>query len=265
VNRSVLNFAKLATKSWGEPIYQLRKELGLSKLAGNPLVDHKFSPYLVLALFSSVLAKPQPDWAANTVVTGFTFYDDDQNQTELSPELQNFLAMGEPPLVFTLGSANVLNPGVFYRESIQAAIQLNLRAVLLMGGNSLPENLPEGIIATDYAPYSKIFLRACAIVHQGGIGTTAQALRAGRPTLIMPYTYDQPDNAARVKRLGTSRTILREQYLASQVVKELSELIGNPAYATKAEEIGRIVQAEKGVSVACDAIEKQLEEVAILS
>lgn len=265
VNRSVLNFAKLATKSWGEPIYQLRKELGLSKLAGNPLVDHKFSPYLVLALFSSVLAKPQPDWAANTVVTGFTFYDDEQNQAELSLELQHFLDIGEPPLVFTLGSANVLNPGIFYQESIQAAIQLNLRAVLLMGGNPLPKNLPEGNIAIDYAPYSKLFPRACAIIHQGGIGTTAQALRAGRPTLIMPYTYDQPDNAARVRRLGTSRTILREQYLASRVVKELSELIGNPAYATKAEEIGRIVQAEKGVSAACDAIEKQLEEVEILS
>lgn len=81
----------------------------------------------------------------------------------------------------------------------------------------------------------------------------------------MPYTYDQPDNAARVKRLGTSRTILREQYSASRVAKELSELVGNPSYAAKAAEIGRMVQAENGVGVACDAIEKQLEEVAIIS
>ena len=258
VNRGVINIAKSVTKSWAEPIRQMRRELKLPELAGNPLVDDKFSPYLVLALFSSVLAKPQPDWAANTVVTGFTFYDDNQNQSEFTPELRHFLDSGEPPLVFTLGSANVLNPGVFYQESIQAATQLNRRAVLLMGENALLENLPKDIIAMNYAPYSKIFPCACAIVHQGGIGTTAQALRAGRPTLIMPYTYDQPDNAARVERLGTSRTILRKQYSTSQVAKELSELIGNPRYAAKAAEIGCIVQGEDGVGVACDAIEKQL-------
>jgi rhamnosyltransferase subunit B len=258
VNRGVINLAKSVTKSWAEPIHRLRRELKLPELAGNPLVDDKFSPYLVLALFSSVLTKPQPDWAANTVTTGFTFYDGDQDQAELTPELQHFLDAGEPPLVFTLGSANVLSPGVFYPESIEATTQLNRRAVLLMGRNTLPEDLPKDIIAIDYAPYSKIFPHACAIVHQGGIGTTAQALRAGRPTLIMPYTYDQPDNAARVKRLGTSRTILRTQYSASRVAKELSELIGNPRYAAKAVEIGCIVQGEDGVGVACDAIEKQL-------
>jgi rhamnosyltransferase subunit B len=258
VNRGVINLAKSVTKSWAEPIHQLRRELKLPKLAGNPLVDDKFSPYLVLALFSSVLTKTQPDWAENTVMAGFTFYDGDQDKAELTTELQQFLDAGEPPLVFTLGSANVLSPSVFYPESIKATTQLNRRAVLLMGGNTLPEDLPKDIIAIDYAPYSKIFPHACAIVHQGGIGTTAQALRAGRPMLIMPYTYDQPDNAARVKRLGTSRTILRTQYSVSQVAKELGELIGNPRYAAKAAEIGCIVQGEDGVAVACDAIEKQL-------
>jgi UDP:flavonoid glycosyltransferase YjiC (YdhE family) len=258
VNRGVINFAKSVTKSWAEPIYQLRKELKLPELAGNPLVDDKFSPYLVLAMFSSVLAKPQPDWAANSIVTGFTFYDGDRDKAELTPQIQQFLDVGEPPLVFTLGSANVLNPGVFYQESIQTATQLNRRAVLLMGENTLLENLSKSILATNYAPYSKIFPHACAIVHQGGIGTTAQALQAGRPTLIMPYTYDQPDNAARVERLGTSRTISRKQYSASRVAKELGELLENPNYATKAAEIGGIIQAEKGVVVACDAIEKNL-------
>lgn len=80
----------------------------------------------------------------------------------------------------------------------------------------------------------------------------------------MPYTYDQPDSAARVKRLGTSRTILREQYSALRVAKELSELLRNPNYAAKAAEIGRMIQAENGVGRACDAIEKQLEEIDIV-
>ena len=261
VNRGVINIAKLVTKSWTEPIHQLRRELELPELVGNPLIDDKFSPYLVLAMFSSVLAKPQPDWARNTVVTGFTFYDNDLDRVELTLELQKFLNAGEPPIVFTLGSAAVLNPGSFYLESIKAATQLNRRAILLMNKNTLPDDLPKDIIAIDYAPYSKIFPYACAIVHQGGIGTTAQALKAGHPTLIVPYIGDQPDNAARVQRLGTSRTILRNRYLASQVAKELSKLLGDSSYTVKAAEIGQILRAENSVDLACDAIEQQLKEV----
>ncbi|MEH1769354.1 MAG: glycosyltransferase [Nostoc sp.] len=265
VNRGVLNFAKLVSNSWAEPIRQLRRELDLSPINYNPFLENRFSPYLVIALFSSVLGQPQPDWAANTVVAGFTLYDGTQGGAELAPELRQFLEAGEPPIVFTLGSAAVMNAGTFYQESLRAVQQLNCRAVLLMGNNPTLENLPDNVLVINYAPYSQIFPHARAIVHQGGIGTTAQALQAGRPTLIMPYSHDQPDNAARVQRLGTSRTISREQYSASRVVKELSELLENPTYAAKAAEIGQIIRAEDGIAVACDAIEKQLGKVVVSS
>lgn len=258
VNQSIINFAKFVSNSWADPVRQLRRELGLPALKGNPFIDSKFSPYLVVALFSSVLTKPQPDWADNTVIASFTFYDGTQAGVELTPELKQFLDAGEPPIVFTLGSAAVMTPGNFYQQSIQAAKLLNRRAVLLIGNNAPPTNLPESITAASYAPYSQIFPRACVIVHQGGIGTTAQALRAGRPTLIMPYSHDQPDNAARVEQLGTSLTIPRKRYTAAQVAKQLSHLLDNPSFTDKAAEIGRIIQAENGVGVACDAIEKQL-------
>ncbi|HWN40570.1 MAG TPA: glycosyltransferase, partial [Thermoanaerobaculia bacterium] len=81
---------------------------------------------------------------------------------------------------------------------------------------------------------------------------------AGRPTLVMPYSHDQPDNTARLERLGTSRTIPRNRYTAARAVTELRELLGNPNYARKAAEAGRIVQAEDGVTAACDAIEARL-------
>lgn len=261
VNRGIIQLSKVIAKSWAEPIHQLRRELGLPPLVGNPFIDDKYSPYLVLAMFSSAFAKPQPDWPENTVLTGFAFYDGSEGGAELTPELQQFLDAGEPPIVFTLGSAAVMAPGSFYQESIQAAKQLNRRAVLLIGKNTPPENLSQDILAVSYVPYSQLFPRACAIVHQGGIGTTAQALRASRPTLVMPYSHDQPDNAARVERIGTSRTISRKQYSASQVAHELRELLENSNYATKAAEIGRIIQAENGVGVACDAIEKQLQAI----
>jgi rhamnosyltransferase subunit B len=256
VNQAVKQLLTAITKSWAEPIHQLRKELGLSALSGNLLIDNKCSPYLVLALFSAVLAQPQPDWPKNTIATGFTFYDGDldRQSAALPPALQQFLATGTPPIVFTLGSAAVMTPGTFYQESIAAAQQLNRRAVLLIGENTPPANLPPEIIAVDYVPYSQIFPHASAIVHQGGIGTTAQALRAGIPTLVMPYSHDQPDNAARIERLGTSRTISRQQYTATSATKELGELLTNPKYSTKAAEIGRMLQSENGVKVAGDAI-----------
>jgi rhamnosyltransferase subunit B len=259
-NSAVNLLLNAITKSWAEPIHQLRAELGLPQLSGNLIIDNKCSPYLVLALFSTVLAQPQPDWPQQTIVTGFTFYDGDLDPIELPSILQQFLATGTPPIVFTLGSAAVTTPGTFYQESIKAAKQLNRRAVLLIGENTPPVNLPPEIIAIDYVPYSQIFPHACAIVHQGGIGTTAQALRAGVPTIIMPYSHDQPDNAARVERLGTSRTIPRQQYTAPRVAKELQELLKNSKYATKAAEIGRILESENGVKVACDAIEQQLRK-----
>lgn len=264
-NRGIIQLSKVLSKSWAEPIHQLRREIGLPPLTGNPFIDDKYSPYLVLALFSSVFAEPQPDWAENTVLTGFAFYDGSEDKTELTPDLQQFLDRGEPPIVFTLGSAAVMTPGRFYQESVNAAKQLNCRALLLMGKNTPSEDLPETIFATSYVPYSLIFSRACAIVHQGGIGTTAQALRAGRPTLVMPYSHDQPDNAARVERLGTSRTIARNQYTAERVAKQLHQLLEKPSYAAKASEIGGIIRAENGVGVACDAIEKQLQAASISS
>lgn len=263
VNRGVVQLSKIVSKSWAQPIHELRQELGLPPLTGNPFIDDKYSPDLVLAAFSSAFAKPQPDWPNNTVTTGFAFHDGSAGAADLAPELEQFLTAGEPPIVFTLGTAAVMTPGSFYQESIQAAKQLNRRAVLLIGKNTPPNNLPVGMVAASYAPYSQIFPRACAVVHQGGIGTTAQALRAGRPTLVMPYSHDQPDNAARVERLGTSRTLSRKRYTAARVAKELTQLLENPSYAAKATEIGQILNSENGVKAACDAIEKQLQKVSI--
>jgi UDP:flavonoid glycosyltransferase YjiC (YdhE family) len=257
INQSLVNVAKRMSQPWAKPIHQLRAELGLAPLRGNPFIDDKFSPDLVLALFSPAVVQPQPDWPTNTLITGFMLYDDSQSM-ELSPDLRQFLAAGDPPIVFTLGSAAVLNPGRFYQASQAAAQQLNRRAVLLIGKNEAPAERSSDIIAVNYAPYSQVFAQTCAIVHQGGIGTTAQALRAGRPTVVVPYSHDQPDNAARVERLGTSRTIPRQEYSASRVVTELREILTNPNYAAKAAEMGDIIQSENGVRLACNAIEHQL-------
>lgn len=244
-----------------QPVYRLRAELGLPRGA-QPLLAGQHSPALVLALFSSVMAKPQPDWPANTRVTGFPFHDrrDFFGETETPAELLRFLQAGPPPIVFTLGSSAFWVAKDFYRDSIRAAQALGQRALLLIGhARNLPtEPLPEGVAAFEYAPFGEVLPRALAVVHQGGVGTTGQGLRAGRPVLIVPHAHDQFDNAARVVRLGCGRMIARPRYNSKSAIKELGALLENADYATKALEVGKQVQNENGASSAADAIEEVL-------
>jgi rhamnosyltransferase subunit B len=114
---------------------------------------------------------------------------------------------------------------------------------------------------TGYAPYSALFPRAAVNVHHGGIGTTAQALRAGRPQLITPYLVDQPDNAARVVRLGVGRELPRPRWRSGNVAAELRALMGGATYAQAAARIGKQVAAEDGAAVAADRILSALARV----
>ncbi len=259
VNGSLLQLGKLTTQIWSEPVRKLRADLGLPT-GSDPIFEGQHSPQLVLAMFSACLAVPQPDWPPQTRVTGFAFYDRLDKGLGVSAQLSVFLASGEPPLVFTLGTAAVMTAGNFYTESIQLTQKLGQRAVLLVGKDlrNLPEQpLPPEIIAVDYAPFSELFPQAQVIIHQGGIGTTGQALRSGRPMLVVPFSHDQPDNASRLVRLGVARTITRDQYNTRQATSELQQLLTDPMYRQRAAHIGRQIQAEDGVKAACDAIEQQ--------
>ena len=135
---------------------------------------------------------------------------------------------------------------------------LGRRAVLLIGDerNRSFDSLPAGMIAVNYAPFQSLLGRACAMVHHGGIGTTSQGLRAGIPTLIVPFAFDQSDNAEHARRLGTSRTLYRQQYKAARVADELKKLLDDLQYAINAREVGEALRRENGTATACDRIEE---------
>ena len=261
IGRFFYRLASFKLESVMKPIFDLRAELGLPR-GQQPLLAGQHSPTRVLALFSPVLARPQPDWPMNTLITGFPFYDrrDYFSETESPAGLLEFLDSGPPPIVFTLGSSAFWVAENFYRDSIKAAQDLGQRALLLIGHarNRPTEPLPAGIAAFEYAPFGEVLPRASVIVHQGGVGTTGQGLRAGRPVLIVPHAHDQFDNAERVVRLGCGRTIARPRYNARTATKELGKLIEDEGYQDRAAEIGRQVQLENGTVVAVDAIEEVL-------
>ena len=258
--RFVAAFFKQAKKYYKYKDYEVfREELGLPD-RGSPVFEGQHSPTLILALFSALFAQPQPDWPPQARVTGFAFYDG-RNELAMPSELTKFLEEGPPPIVFTLGSSAVWVARDFYRESIAAAKLLGRRAVLLIGDerNQLEESLPPEIIAVNYAPFEALLPRACAMVHHGGVGTTSNGLSAGIPTLIVPFAFDQADNAAHAARLGCSRTLPRAKYFAARVSRELDILLTKPEHTSKARETGRLLRMENGAAVAADLIEQVLQ------
>jgi UDP:flavonoid glycosyltransferase YjiC (YdhE family) len=251
----LLNLSKSLYKA--KAVTDFRDELGLPDV-GNPMFEGQHSPTRIMALFSEVFAQRQPDWPQQTEITGFCFYDG-HHEAVVPTELIRFLDSGAPPIVFTLGSSAVWVARDFFSESIEAARSIGRRAVLLIGDErNLPRSLPQGVIAVDYVPYQSLLPRACAVVHHGGVGTTSQALLAGVPTLIVPFAFDQSDNAEHAFRIGTSRTLYRKNYQAAKVANELEELLRHPYYSHRALDVSQKLKREDGPARASDLIEEVL-------
>lgn len=257
VNGALLAFLKKFSYPWGEPVRALRRDLGLGP-GQDPIFEGQHSPYGVLALYSGLFASPQPDWPPRVTICGFPFLDQDIGGKPLDPRLENFLASGEKPVAFTLGSTAVRIAGGFYKTAAEAAKLLKKRAVLLAGeGVEALGALPPEIIAVPSAPYHLLFPRCAAVVHSGGIGTTAQVLRAGVPQIAAPFAHDQYDNAARVERMGVGSRGKRTT-TAPELAATLSRLLNDNGITNRAAQAGAAIRAENGVKIACDAVERVL-------
>lgn len=208
-----------------------RRELGL------PPIYHVFdgwahSPTLTLGLWPEWFAAPQADWPPHVHLTHFPLFDAGTLET-LDPELDAFLQQGTPPVIFTPGSA-MSQGNSFFRESIKACDMIGRRGILLTKfADSVPLNLPPTIRRFGYVPFSQVLPKACAFVHHGGIGTTAQALAAGIPQLVMPLSHDQPDNAARVKALGAGLVLPAKEYKAEKIATLLHTVLEDPLYTER--------------------------------
>lgn len=200
------------------------------------------SPDGVIAFFPEWFAAPQPDWPKNLLQWTFPLEDLAKEQP-LSPALQAFLAAGEPPVVFTPGSANV-QASRFFDVAAKAVAKVGCRAVFVTREpKQAPANLPPQIHVEAYAAFSTLLKQASAFVHHGGIGTMSQAFAAGVPQLIMHMAHDQPDNADRVERLGAGIGLSVRQFTPERVAKELQRLLTEPSFK----------EATKGFQMSADA------------
>jgi UDP:flavonoid glycosyltransferase YjiC (YdhE family) len=234
-------------------INRFRAELGLPPVHG--IVDQWWhSPQRIIGLFPEWFAPPAPDWPPQVRLTGFPLYDG-ALLDPIPPELEEFLAAGPPPVIFTPGSA--MSQGAsFFQESVKVCERLGCRGLLLTKfPASVPARLPAHVRCFGYVPFSSVLPRAAAFVHHGGIGTTAQALAAGIPQLVMPLAHDQPDNAARVESLGVAQVIRPGNYRAENVAPKLRKLLDNPVYREKSQALQRRITGIDKVEETCRLIE----------
>jgi UDP:flavonoid glycosyltransferase YjiC (YdhE family) len=231
----------------------LRAELGLGAIS-RLFADAIHSPLLTLALFPDWFAAPQPDWPQVLRQPGFPLFDL-PGSDGVADEVEQFLAGGEPPIVFTPGSACLFGHE-FFMAAVGACQRLGHRGMLLSRhAEHIPRDLPDGVAHFGYAPLSRILPRCAALVHHGGIGTTAAGLAGGVPQVIMPMSHDQPDNANRIIKLGVGARLMPRRFTAGNLADALNGLLSSADVHRCCDELAARCRATDGIARACDLIE----------
>jgi UDP:flavonoid glycosyltransferase YjiC (YdhE family) len=232
---------------------RFRRELGLRPVA-RVFDQWLHSPQRVIGLFPEWFGPPQPDWPAQVRLTGFPLFDE-ADQHAPTPDLDAFIAAGDPPIVFTPGTAN-RTADAFMRTAVEAAARLRRRALLLTRyPEQVPEPLAPGVRHEAYVPLSRVLPLCAALVHHGGIGTSAQGLAAGTPQLVMPFGFDQPDNAARLEQLGVGTWIVPSQFTPDRVADRLATLLTEARVHERCRRWAAAVAASRAVEDTCDLLE----------
>lgn len=243
-------------KLYDKPINAVRAEFRLPPVRDAFLAETHAGD-VTLGLWSTHFRGPLADDPPNSHICGFSWFDAHKDHDHLTPDVESFLNEGEPPILFTLGSTAVFVAGPFYEAAAEACRRLGRRGLLLIGrAEHAPKHLPPGVRTFTYAPHSIVMPRAAANVIHGGVGTTAQALRAGRPMIVVPFAHDQFDNAARAVRLGVSRTVKRSRLSADTMEAALRAVLDSPDVASRARTLGAKIAAEDGAVRAAEIVEQ---------
>jgi rhamnosyltransferase subunit B len=236
------------------PLNEFRATLGLAPV-NRVLRSWVHSPQCVIGFFPEWFARRQPDWPPHTHLVGFPLWDDAGGDARVPSEAEEFLNFDEPAVIFTPGSA-ASTMRRFFRESVEVAHELGVRAMLITNfPEQLPRDLPSGVSAFGYLPFSEVLPRAALLVYHGGIGTLAQAIKAGIPHLVVPHGHDQFDNAWRVEQLGLGRSIPHTCYRGGRVVKAIRALLADGARKQHCRDYAARIDSPRTLTRACELIE----------
>jgi sterol 3beta-glucosyltransferase len=211
----------------------------------------------ILYGFSPSVIPPPSDWNGNTHITGYWFVDE-TDDWQPPAALLDFLQSGSSPVYVGFGSMSNRNPEQTADLVIQALTLTNQRAILLSGWGGLQKtNMPDSIFIIDSIPHSWLFPRVSAVIHHGGASTVAAGLRAGVPSIIIPFFGDQPFWGQRIVDLGVgTKPIPRKKLTAEKLANAIREVITNQEMRQRAEKLGKQIQAENGIKSAVDIFNK---------
>jgi rhamnosyltransferase subunit B len=192
-----------------------------------PPINHLFphlqnSADLYVTLFPEWYSSIKPDYPKPLVSGDFIFAA--STDDHLTDELMDFLQAGDPPFLFTPGTGN-LHARKFFDIALDAVKKLNVRAIFATRfKEQLPPNLPDSVLWQAYVPFHRVLSKISIIVHHGGIGTLAEASKAGVPQLIIPFAYDQFDNGLIVEELGVGKSVPMQFLTRKKILRGLSEI-----------------------------------------
>lgn len=213
-----------------------RRAVGLPLLDTSYLGHLERAPDLIMTLFPAWFGPAMPDWPRPLLEGDFQLFDA-ATPDRFSPELSAFLAAGDKPLVFTPGTGNV-HAARFFACALDAVKQLGQRAIFLSKDKAqIPATLPSSVLWQAYVPLSGLLPHAAALIHHGGIGTTAEALRAGTPQLVTPFGWDQFDNGARVAALGAGLTMPSKTLRVRALTRALRRLVTSETMLTRCTQL----------------------------
>jgi rhamnosyltransferase subunit B len=246
--------ALVLDKLFAPNINRFRQTLGLPAI--KKIFDRwMHSTQINLCLFPDWFAQPQPDWPPQTQLTSFVYYDKQSENDDIPDTVNDFLNAGSPPIIFTPGTA-MKHANQFFLDCIQACQLLGRRGILLtQHPEQLPDELPKHIQHFAYLPFSKVLPRAAALVHHGGIGTTAQAIAAGIPQVIRPMAHDQPDTAARVEKLGIGVSLSPKKFNAASLAGKLNTLITSQDVLDRCKAYAERIHPNQALNDTCTIID----------
>ena len=238
-------------------INPFRASLGLPPVAF-PSTRDAASPQLTLYAISRHVLPPAASWPPHFHMIGFFFAEDERGGDSA---LQDFLEDGDPPVFVTFGSMVHADPRRVSRVVLEAIERSGRRAVVQGGWSGLFDGpLPPQVRATEYVSYRWLLPRVAAVVHHGGIGTTAETLRAGVPSVFVPHAWEQPLWAQLVGDLGCTAPPIPVQELSSKVLGDrITELATEPRYHLAAGRIAAEIRREQGLAGARRLIEHMLQ------
>jgi MGT family glycosyltransferase len=145
------------------------------------------------------------------------------------------------------------------RAAVQGLAGANLEALITTGGSRDPESLALGPIAsnvhvTDWLSHSEMLPRCAAIVTTGGAATIMAALSVGVPIVIVPTTWDKPDNARRITEAGVGVRLSPKKCTPEGLRAAVEEVLGNPRYRRNARQIADSLATAPGPAGAADLL-----------